>query len=297
MSPHASHLTNPLATPTQLSTSGSQLDGIPPDLERSIIFAGARLTQTAGQLLRLPQDIIARAIILFTRFWVGSEGGSLREYAAADISAAALYLTSKLSPHPQQPRSIVNAYAYLDSFPTTFNPPSAFASHTNQESYFLSEAACSASKLRLMQSEAIVLRVLGFNTHVATPYTLCINYLQALDVFPGPRATAIARRAFAYLNAALLSPQLVYLTHQPHALAVAAIYLAAREGGVKLPDGEWWAVFDVEREELGFLVVALRSLEGFVRGEREAWGGRRVPLSLGEVEAELERRGVLERVE
>lgn len=78
----ASHLSNPLATPDQLASSGSQLDGIPPDLEDSIRFAGARLTQAAGILLRLPQDIIAQAIVIFARFFQGPEGGSLMEYGA-----------------------------------------------------------------------------------------------------------------------------------------------------------------------------------------------------------------------
>lgn len=76
-----SHLANPLATAEQLASSGSQLDGVPADLETSLIFAGARLTQVAGILLRLPQDIVAQAIVVFTRFWIGPEGGSLREYA------------------------------------------------------------------------------------------------------------------------------------------------------------------------------------------------------------------------
>lgn len=74
------HLSNPLATAEQLSSSSSQLDGVPADLETSVRYAGARLTQRAGILLRLPQDIIARAIVIFTRFWVGSEGGSLRQH-------------------------------------------------------------------------------------------------------------------------------------------------------------------------------------------------------------------------
>jgi hypothetical protein len=78
----SSPLANPLATVTQLETSGSQLDGIPADLEDSIRFAGARLTQAAGILLRLPQEVIAQAIIIFTRFWVGPEGGSLAEHNA-----------------------------------------------------------------------------------------------------------------------------------------------------------------------------------------------------------------------
>ena len=77
-----SPLANPLASATQLEVSGSQLDGIPPDLEDSVRYAGARLTQAAGALLRLPQEVIAQAIIVFMRFWVGTEGGSLAEFGA-----------------------------------------------------------------------------------------------------------------------------------------------------------------------------------------------------------------------
>jgi len=71
-------LSNPLATVEQLSSSSSQLDGISADFESSLRFAGAQLTQAAGVLLRLPQEIIAQAITIFYRFYVGSEGGSLR---------------------------------------------------------------------------------------------------------------------------------------------------------------------------------------------------------------------------
>lgn len=74
-------LSNALATPDQISNSSSSIDGVVPDLETSIRFAGAQLTQAAGVLLRLSQDIIAQAIVTFTRFWVGSEGGSLRIYS------------------------------------------------------------------------------------------------------------------------------------------------------------------------------------------------------------------------
>ena len=64
---------------------------------------------------------------------------------------------------------------------------------------------------------------------------------------------------------------MLYLTHQPNALAVAAIYIAARETGVQLPESEWWEVFDCEREELGFLVVGMRSLEGWVAAQKGEW--------------------------
>jgi len=71
-------LANPLATIDQLSTSSSQLDGVPADLESSLRYAGVQLTQAAGILLRLPQEIIAQAIVILYRFYIGSEGGSFR---------------------------------------------------------------------------------------------------------------------------------------------------------------------------------------------------------------------------
>ena len=85
---------------------------------------------------------------------------------------------------------------------------------------------------------------------------------------------------------------MLYLTHQPNALATAAVYLAAREEGVKLPDAEWWSVFDVEREELGFLCVGMGSLGGFVKAEEERWGKGTGMVTRAMVRSELERVGV-----
>lgn len=79
--PGLKHLSNALATPDQLSSSSSSIDGVPSDLEASIRCAGVQLTQAAGVLLRLSQDIIAQAIVTFSRFWLGADGGSLRVYA------------------------------------------------------------------------------------------------------------------------------------------------------------------------------------------------------------------------
>lgn len=107
----------------------------------------------------------------------------------------------------------------------------------------------------------------------------------------------MSRRVLEHLNSTLLSPQLLYVTHQPNALAVAAIYLATREEGVKLVDGEWWEVFDVDREELGFLVVGMRSTEGFMRKETETWKNKAIPMVIDEVDAELERRRMMDEGE
>jgi cyclin L len=87
---------------------------------------------------------------------------------------------------------------------------------------------------------------------------------------------------------------MLYLTSQPNALAVAAVYNAARDVGGKMPEWEWWEVFDVEREELGFLVVGMRSVEGWAGKMREGvlpgWKGGMV--TRGVVEEELGKRGI-----
>lgn len=140
--------------------------------------------------------------------------------------------------------------------------------------------------MTLLKTETIILRTLGFNTHVVIPHTIALTYLQTINA----ASSALGKRVFEHLNASLLSPQLLYVTHQPNALAVAAIYLAAREVGVKLAEDEWWEVFDVDREELGFLVVAMNSMEKFAKAEKEAWKGKTIPLVVEGVEKELQQR-------
>ncbi|DAA77113.1 TPA_exp: Uncharacterized protein A8136_6879 [Trichophyton benhamiae CBS 112371] len=283
------HLSNALASPAQLEHSSSSLDGVPGELERSVRYAGVRLTQAAGVLLQLPQDVIAQAIVVFTRFWVGPEGGSLAVYSAKDVSAAALYMTAKLSFYPVSPRSVLNVYTYLLSptaSPLPFVNPEGAPEQPEPESYYLSEGSYQIERQNLMKIESAVLRTASFHTRVVLPHTIALTYLQTLKV----SSSSVAARTFAHLNAALFSPQILYLTHQPNALAVAAIYLAAREQGVKIVDSEWWEVFDVDREELGFLVVAMRSMDGFARAEHEYWKGKVVPLTVGGVEREASRR-------
>ncbi|KAL2015625.1 hypothetical protein VTK56DRAFT_5082 [Thermocarpiscus australiensis] len=289
-----SHMTNPLATPDQLFQRRS-FGSLPLELQDAIFFATQCLTQAAGILLELPQSVTAQANVLLARFWLVEP---LMAYEFSDVSAATLYLTAKLSPSPRSPRDLSNVYAYLlspgSSFffprPASLSPPPP----TNDpSSYYLSETAYHAFHARVLALEARVLHALGFDTHVALPHPLAVTYLQALDFLNMRRREALARRVVQYLNTALLSPQMLYLTSQPNALAVAAIYSAARDVGAKMPECEWWEVFDVDREELGFLVVGMRSVEGWARKMREEVEAMRVGMiTRRDVEEELGRRGL-----
>jgi len=169
-------------------------------------------------------------------------------------------------------------------------------SKIDPEAYYLSESAYITFRNRILALEGQLLYATGFTltTHISLPHPLAITYAQALDLFSAAYAsntgTRVAQAAIRYLNTALLSPQMLYLTHQPNALAVAALYMAAREEGVKLPAGEWWQVFDVEREELGFLCLGMGSLGEWVSAQRGIWGDRAV-LMRKDITREMEKKG------
>ncbi|KAI1633972.1 cyclin-like protein [Biscogniauxia mediterranea] len=291
------HMTNPLATVEQLYRRTS-FSALPSDLQDAIFFATQCLTQAAGILLRIPQSVTAQANVILARYWL-VESPLTHEFS--DVSAAVLFLVAKLSSHPCPPRDVCNVYAYLLSPHSNLFPRGGQDDNSNEEpppphdpsSYYLSEAAYTAFRGRILALEGRVLHALSFDTHVALPHALAITYLQALDFLGQPRA-AMAQRAVEHLNTALLSPQLLYLTHQPNALAVAAIYSAARDRGAKMPECPWWEVFDVDREELGFLVVGMRSLEGLVRKQRAEHDelARGAMITRASVEAEMRKRGL-----
>ncbi|KAI2469356.1 cyclin-like protein [Annulohypoxylon bovei var. microspora] len=288
------HMTNPLATPGQLYQRTS-FSALPSDLQDIIFFATQVLTQAAGVLLRTPQSVAAQAGVVLARYWLVV---SPLSHEFSDASAAAFYLVAKLGAHPCPPRDVCNVYAYLLSpssplFRGRRAPdPKDPDGDRDPSSHYLSESAYAASRARILALEARILYSLSFDTHVALPHPLAVTYLQALDFLSAPR-TRIAARSVAYLNTALLSPQLLYLTHQPHALAVAAIYAAARDVGAKMPECAWWEVFDVDREELGFLVVGMRSLEGWARKQRDVHEelGRGM-VTRAFVEEEMRKRGL-----
>ncbi|KAI1877490.1 hypothetical protein JX265_003498 [Neoarthrinium moseri] len=282
------HMANPLATADQLYRRNN-LAALPQDLQDAIFYQTQLLTQAAGLLLRIPQSVTAQANVILARYWLVD---SPLVHEPSDTSAASLFVTAKLSAHPVPPRDLSNVYAYLLSPGSSlFRRP---APPDDPASYYLSEAAYTAFHNRILVVEARILGALSFDTHVALPHPLAVTYLQALDFMAQPRAR-ITRRVVEYLNTALLSPQMLYVTHQPHALAVAAIYNAAKDTGAKMPECPWWEVFDVDREELGFLVVGMRSLDGWVRkmGEEiEEFGAGSMVRRRG-IEAELAKRGIV----
>ncbi|KAF3767421.1 hypothetical protein M406DRAFT_274950 [Cryphonectria parasitica EP155] len=287
------HMTNPLASVEQLYMRNG-FSSLPNDLQDVIFYATQCLTQAAGVLLQLPQSVTAQANVILMRYWL-AESRPLLTSEFSDVSAACIFLIAKLGPRPRSARDIANVYAYLLSTNSSFMRDKGAQPPTTNDpaSYYLGESDYFAFHNRVLALEARILYALSFDTHVALPHPLAITYLQTLEFCNHQPREALSKRAIEYLNTALLSPQLLYLTHQPNMLAVAAIYNAAKDLGAKMPECEWWEVFDVEREELGFLVVAMRSLEGWVRKQREEFPWMAKGMIIRKmIQEELKRRGV-----
>ncbi|CAK7222586.1 hypothetical protein SBRCBS47491_004913 [Sporothrix bragantina] len=291
-----SHLMNPVATADQLARCRDRATALPlPDeLLDAVFFATQRLTQAAGLLLELPQSTTARANVLLARYWVQAPGfevelsSSSASPSAIDfrhVSAAAIFLVAKTGPIPRSARDVANVYHCLATAGNEFPNDNEYAVfHTH-----------------VLVCETRLLDALAFETHVALPHPLAVTYLQALSFLgmPGPpevTPSPIAHRTVQYLNTALLSPQLLYVTHQPHELAVAALYNAARDLDASLPDaaGPWWEVFDVDRETLGFLAVALRSVSSWAAHVQQQ---QLAPELLASVGAGLTKQKVLEQAQ
>lgn len=262
--PTIDSLSNPLATSEQL-LAFKQVDD---EKHQSLRFAEYQLICAAGILLRLPREVIAHAIVLLQRFEIARIRlpGYLRH---PDYCATCTFLAAKPSPTPIGWRSLVNVYAYLNSHasPLKFVNPNGPPVEVHPEEYYITEIVLQERITRLVICEGEILQGIGFDTRVVLPHGLALTYMQALGV----SSATLARRVLEHLNAGLLSPQMLYLTHQPNALAVGAIYLAARELGVKLVEQNWWEVFDVDREDLGFLVMSFGSMSNFAEAEVERW--------------------------
>lgn len=266
-------LSNPLISSKQLLNFKS----LESEEDQSLRFAQYQLTSAAGILLRLSQEVIAQSIVLLQRFLVASIPEEREGFSAKTFSAAVIFLASKISTTPVSPRSVVNVYAYLTSraSPLGFANADEKPSQVEPTEYYVSEGTYEKERQRLFICESMILAGIGFDTQVSLPHSLALTYLNALGV----SSKKVYQRVFEHLNAGLLSPQLLYLTHQPNALAVGAIYLAARETDTKLVGQNWWEVFDVDREDLGFLVLAYGSITNFAESELEKW--KQGPLALG----------------
>ncbi|KAK9388389.1 cyclin-like protein [Lipomyces mesembrius] len=259
-------LTNALATPSQLRES--QTRGLTLSLVSSLHYLGGSLTQIGGAILNIPAPAIATSAIIFHRFHLLA---GFLESSIRDTVAACLYIASKTCEIPVRPSAILAAVDTASEDPLAIGGkriPKRKYSHANTET--------------LDHWELRILTTLAFDMHVVTPYTLCFEYLVAMNV-DNERQKIIAQRAWNYINDTMKTK--ICILHQPNVIAATAIWLAAREADVELLDGEkWWEAFDVDTEDMGHVVLLLREGRNIAIRERDrVVSGREPTLTIEDV--------------
>ncbi|KAK7206916.1 cyclin-like protein [Myxozyma melibiosi] len=248
-------ITNALATADQVLVSHTR--GLSADLVARLHYTGGSLAQVSGAILKLETQVIATALVLFHRFHLLA---GFLEHSIDDTVKGCLYIATMLCEVPVNPRDIVAAVeaACDDPLATGFKSiirrkPASFGPQ------FLNA---------LYKAQLQVLTTLGFDMHVVVPYTLCLEYLQAMNISEASDRALLGQRAWNYLNDMMKSRICIF--QQPNAMAVTALWLASRETEVDLLDGErWWTIFDVDTEDMGHILVLLRESKAIAISERD----------------------------
>ncbi|KAJ3022654.1 hypothetical protein HKX48_005584 [Thoreauomyces humboldtii] len=176
----------------------------------------------------------------------------------------AVFLASKVEEVPRKIKDIINVFSWLIDQYRDITP--------QVEQY--AGLQFNDFKDGLSDGEMRILCKLGFNVQVQQPHGFMINYMQSLDIAENEE---LAQSAWNYLNDGLRT--IIYVCYQPSTIACAAIFLAARTHGVKLPTNPpWWEVFDSTLEDLERIAGHLLAL--YRRPTRKG-----LPLTLVELEA------------
>eukprot|EP01116_Phalansterium_solitarium_P015891 TRINITY_DN3565_c0_g2_i1.p1 TRINITY_DN3565_c0_g2~~TRINITY_DN3565_c0_g2_i1.p1 ORF type:complete len:214 (+),score=23.35 TRINITY_DN3565_c0_g2_i1:429-1070(+) len=186
---------------------------------------GVLFIQEAGVKLEFPVQTTSAAAVLFHRFFLKR---SFQEFDKFLIATTCLYLAAKLEESPKRLRDVIN---------TTFNLQHKTPIQIGQEYWELRDS--------VVAHEQIVVRTLAFELTVQQPYKHLMNYASTLRA-PAP----LLQTAWNVMNDSFCT--LVCIDFQPHEIAAASLFLAAKLLQFELPSGRraWWEVFETTTQTL-----------------------------------------------
>lgn len=232
----------------------SQEDGIEADVERELRSFGAGLVQSAGMLLRLPQLTIVSAAVIFQRFYFQK---SFADFDVRISATAALALACKLEENNRKLQQVITAChrvqmrALLEE--ESDNP--AYAGKPTP-GFEVGSHDYTKNKDDVVRAERHILRELQFDMIVLFldhPHKYLLQYVKALE------CPELVQKAWNYLNDS--SRTSLCCAYQPHFIALASIYLAARASGTKLPSRPpWWEAFDIDFKDLRAISKAIMAM-------------------------------------
>lgn len=226
-----------------LGESPSQKDGIAKETETVHRIFGCEVIQEVGILLRLPQVVMCTAQNVFHRFLYRK---SLTRFDAFDVAMGSFFLACKIEEKPKRIRETVFAFHYCLRRRTK-----------RSKTLELGGPVYNFWKQELVKMERHILKELGFSFYVIDhAHKFLLFYVKLLD---GDQK--LAQSAWSYLNDSMRLD--LCLRYKSEVIACAAVFMAARSLGIKLPstgEATWWEVFQVNKADLDVVVNAILSL-------------------------------------
>ena len=228
-----------------LANSPSKRDGVGADDEMAQRIWGCELIMEAGILLRLPQVVMCTAQNLFHRFYYRV---SLLRFDAFLSAMGCFFLACKIEEKPKRIREVLMVFHF------TFR-----VRCRSTATLELGGVRYNGWKADLVRVERHILKELGFSFYIIDHSHKFILFFVKLLGGDGD----LAQEAWAYLNDSMRTD--ASLRYRSEVIACAAIFMAARKLGRKLPTDEdggvpWWEVFYVGRDELDAVVDAILKL-------------------------------------
>jgi len=232
----------------------SRQDGIDPETEFQLRALGAQMIADGGFLLKLPQVTIATGQVIFHRFY---HMKSFRKHDVKHVALSALFLSAKVEETPKKIRDVLNVFHHL--YQKREGVTSTVPLDIMSQAYY-------DLKQQLINTERYILKDLGFILHVEHPHKFVCNFVHQLvprssDGGVSVSGKRLATLAWNYVNDSLHTDLCVQ--YQSECIAVAALYLAARQLMLRLPDDSphfWWEVFDTSRQQIDDIIEVLFKL-------------------------------------
>lgn len=172
---------------------------------------------------------------------------SLTEFDTFSVAMACMLLAMKIEENPGKPQAVVLVFHRMFERrtgvePSGVIPPESFKVLQNE----------------MLRTELHVLKELGFGFYniMDHPHTFILYYLRMLEL---DVEGDVWQRAWNYINDSLRTD--LSLRFRSEVIACAAIYMASRSLGIKLPDNPpWWVLFNADMREMGEICNSILAL-------------------------------------
>ena len=255
-------------TDDKIINSPSRERGVSEEDEFAMRVHGCELVQEAAVLLKASQQVACTGQVLLHRFYAKR---SMVKFDVRRVAATAVFLACKLEECPRKLRDVVNVFHRMsrrrERKPLT---------HLEYFSKRYEDV-----KADLVRVERHMLREFGFCIHAEHPHKFVLNYLRMMG-----QNTSLMNAAWKIANDSLRTT--LCIRFKADKVAVACIYLAARQLGVVLPeDPPWWDLFDVTRASIEMMCESILAVYELGKTEYRALGPEPPPGATSPVAAEV----------